>query len=180
MGQASKIILISCYGLKRKGVNMFIKIVSENMTDWKTGKLKFEVGKITMAPDFNSEKKCGGGIHYAEGLVTVLENTEYNSKGCLIEVIPEGRIIKFHNKYKAEGVIVKRIITIPEWLETISETDPDRRNRLLRAAKFGLETISETDPDEWNRLLRAAKTGDWNCVFEESVFRNTKGMENGV
>ena len=138
---------------------MKLKLLSENMTDFYTGKLKFAVGEITKCPDWKDVDEIGNGIHYSESLATMLENTSHKGVGYLVEVEPVGKEVRIRNKYKAEAVLVNRVLAIPEWLETLSPDDPNLWNRRLRAAKLGLETLSPDDPNLWNRLLRTAKLG---------------------
>jgi hypothetical protein len=57
---------IKIYNIKKKGQKIFLyKFVSENYTDFYTGKIKYEIGKIIKCPDWNSDSnhECGGGLH---------------------------------------------------------------------------------------------------------------------
>ena len=146
---------------------MWIKLISENKTDFYTGHLKFEVGKITSIPDkWDPAPECGNGIHFAKNIFTILDNTKHNGKGFLVEIEPVGDIVTFDNKDKSKEIITKRIITPDEFLEEIKADDPDNWNRLMRACKLGLEEIKADDPDDWNRLMRACKLGEWDNVFK--------------
>ena len=122
---------------------IWIKLISENRTDFYTDKLKFEVGKTTVAPDWDSKSECGGGIHFSHSLYSILSNTNHNNCGYLIEVKPVSEIVELKNKVKAREIEVIRELSFKEWLET----------------------LDINDSDEWNRLMRACKTNEWNSVF---------------
>jgi hypothetical protein len=151
---------------------MWIKIVSPQMTDFYSGKLKFEVGKVTASPVWNPEPVCGGGIHFSRSLNTVLQNTKHNGTGYLIEVQPQGLLIEFEGKAKAPSVKTIRVLSAEEWLETLSQDDSDWENRLMRACKLGLETLSQDDSNWWNRLMRACKLGLETLSQDDSIWEN--------
>lgn len=116
---------------------MWIKLISGNKTDFYTGKLNFNVGQVSAITDgeWNPNPECGGGIHFAKSIFTLLENTKHNGKGFLVEVEPIGSIIEFNDKAKAKTIIVKRIITPDEFIEELKADDPDYLNRRMRACK---------------------------------------------
>ena len=74
--------------------------------------VRYAVGEVTMAPDWDPKPECGGGIHYAEGLDDWMP--ELGAGYHLIEGEPVGptvRVIDYAGaKTKAEGWFTRREI----------------------------------------------------------------------
>ena len=76
----------------------------------------YSVGCVTMAPDWNPEPVCGGGIHYAEMPDDWLPELEAHH--IVVEVEPVGETVRIcDDKTKAEGVRVLRVIPFEELAE---------------------------------------------------------------
>ena len=151
---------------------MKIKLISENWTDFYTGELKFAVGEVTTCLDFVDDDNLGHGIHYSESLIAMLEDTKHTGKGYLVEVEPVGKEIQIDDKYKAEAIKTLRVLTIPQWLETITPNDADSLNRRLAAAATGKWECLLSDTDYSNHCLAAAATGKWECLLNDADYLN--------
>ena len=103
---------------------MNLKSTRADGTDFWTGKLRFDVGAVVMAPDFDPSPDCGGGIHYSAGDDEILIADPVLVR--VVEVEPVGETIAFAGaggrKSKAAGVRVVREVPLD---------DPEVRRRPL-------------------------------------------------
>ena len=143
-----------------KKQKLFYKLTREDGTDCFSGKIKFEVGKTTKAPNWDSEPYCGGGIHFGDAR-TSLMNTSDPRRAFLIE--PVGEIIELQpGKFKAREIKVIKEINLPELLTRLSnDKDLDVRCAVAVNPKTPIAVITEFTKDK-SSLIRFWVVGNPN------------------
>ena len=91
------------------------KITNTEGKDFYTGKIKYEVGKIIKAPDWERTEVCGNGLHLVDDINKIRDITGFRLPLRVFEVKIVGKnYVKFDDKIKCEKLRVLKELTIYE------------------------------------------------------------------
>lgn len=162
-----------------------VKFTREDGTDYYSGTIKYEVGKVITAPDWDPEPRCGGGLHFGEpgNSICFVSGTP----GRAFKVEPIGKVVEiFGGKKKAQGLkIVKELDFSKLLLMLAKDENMDTRIAVAQNPNTIKETLLELAKDiswsvrwtvarnprtNWQALRKLAKDKNW--VIREVVAKN--------
>lgn len=147
----------------------------EDGTDCYSGTIKFEVGKISEAPDWNETRKCGNGLHFGAPNVCLtgiaLSDAAITVPTRAFEVQPiDKEVIELEpGKKKARKLLVVRELNFPEILAELAlDPSSEVKRAVARNSKAYSKTLTILSEDSDHHVRRevAGNTNTRSEVLE--------------
>ena len=124
-----------------------VKFTERDGTDLYNNTIKYEVGKITTAPDWDPKPYCGGGLHFGEIRVAIVYTVGQPDR--VFEVQAIGEVVEISPGFKkTKKLKVVRELNLPELLSKLAkDKNLDVRVKVAKNTHTRPEDLAELTRD---------------------------------
>jgi len=124
-----------------------VKFTERDGTDLYSNTIKYEVGEITTAPDWDPKPYCGGGLHFGEIRVAILHTL--GTPGRVFEVQAIGEVVEISpGLRKTRKLRVVKELNLPELLSKLAkDKNLDVRVKVAKNPNTSPEDLTELTKD---------------------------------
>lgn len=150
-----------------------IKFTREDGTDCFSGTIKYEVGKVITAPDWDPEPRCGGGLHFGEARVSICATLV--APGRSFKVEPIGQVVEIsEGKKKAQSLRIVEELDFSKLLLMLAKDESmDARLAVAENPNTSEQILSEfTEDRSWSVRWAVARNPHTNGQALSELAKN--------